>query len=112
MVLVAKPVGSSAWSEADAASLGVAPDCQFPVPLSFGAAQERSVGKRRYPRFFKCMQASSFTCGAAYEVRAHAQAAGATYAPSAWTPASAAFLLVPQCDPARTAGCKWGPATP
>ena len=108
LLLVAQPLDAGAWSEADPAALGAQPACKFPVPVAFKAGAKRTFKKRRYPRFFLCMDATGFKCGTNYAMRALTRGAGSKYAPSAWTPAASAFVFTPECDAAATASCNWG----
>ncbi len=109
LLLVLKRADAGAWSEGSPSGLGADPTCQFPVPISFKAGATRKVGKRRYPKLFVCLDATSFTCGTKYAVRAQARLSGKKYASSGWLSKSAAFVLAPVCDAAATASCKWAP---
>jgi hypothetical protein len=73
------------------------------APLVFKPGGTRKLRRpRRYPKFFLCMDATTFTCGTKYGVRAVARAAGSNFAGSAWSSACPPIVMVPQCDAAET----------
>jgi hypothetical protein len=107
MQLVAKRADAGSWSEDNPASLGADPDCIFPVKLFFKPGIPKTLGPRRYRKFWKCMVATSFTCGTTYAVRGSARADGKKYGSGPWVSSGDAYTLVPECDAAKTAACIW-----